>query len=103
MWNFIGYNLWGLSPGAAPYPPTKTPLLRPYPLLERLVGPKGGPLRQSVMLSGNIVNIVRGPGILVLYRGTVGTASLLRSIYALALNKYWTLPRARPAKACRAS
>ena len=45
------------------------------------------------MLSGNIVNIVRGPGILVLYRGTVGTASLLRSIlrYALALNKYWTL------------
>ena len=61
-------------------PPTKTPLLRPYPLLERLVGPKGGPLRQSVMLSGNIVNIVRGPGILVLYRGTVGTASLLRSI-----------------------
>ena len=48
-------------------PPTKTPLLRPYPLLERLVGPKGGPLRQSVMLSGNIVNIVRGPGILVLY------------------------------------
>ena len=40
----------------------------PTPLLERSVGPTGGPLRQSVMLSGNIVNIVRGPGILVLYR-----------------------------------
>ena len=71
-------------------PPTKTPLLRPYPLLERSVGPKGGPLRQSVMLSGNIVNIVRGPGILVLYR----RYGLPSTVYALALNKYWTLPRA---------
>ena len=44
------------------------------------------------MLSGNIVNIVRCPGMLV-ESCTVGTASLYRSIlrYALALNKYWTL------------
>ena len=43
------------------------------------------------MLSGNIVNIVRGPGILVLYRRY--WYGLLPQ-YALALNKYWTLPRA---------